>query len=612
MSPEPRRRLEDAPEPPRGSPRRVLNEVFGYPEFRGRQGEIVDHAVAGGDALVLMPTGMGKSLCYQIPALCRPGFGVIVSPLIALMQDQVAALRQLGVRADAYNSMLDRAEAQAVEERMRRGDLDLLYVAPERLTAETFLALLARCRIALFAIDEAHCVSQWGHDFRPEYLRLSVIAERFPDVPRMAVTATADETTRAEIVRRLDLGRGRVFVGGFDRPNIQYRIADKTAARAQLLAFLREQPERASGIVYCLSRDKAQVVAGWLAQAGYDALPYHAGLDKAVRTANQARFMHDDGVVVVATIAFGMGVNKPDVRFVAHLDLPKSIEAYYQETGRAGRDGLPATAWMAYGAEGVAKIAAFIDNSAATDEQKRIERRRLDALVALCETADCRRQALLRYLGEELAGPCGNCDACLWPIETFDGTVVAQKALSAVYRTGQRFGYAHVVDVLTGTATDKTARFGHDELGVFGVGADLDRNDWRSVLRQLTAAGHLIVDAERHGGLRLGPSARELLGGARPVRFRRARKAAAAAPRRTRSGDDLSAEARAVFEKLRAVRRALADEQRVPAYVILHDATLVELARHRPATLTELARIPGLGATKLRRYGETLLAALAT
>ena len=612
MSPEPRRRFEGTPEPPRGSPRRVLNEVFGYPEFRGRQGEIVDHAVAGGDALVLMPTGMGKSLCYQIPALCRPGFGVIVSPLIALMQDQVAALRQLGVRADAYNSMLDRAAAQAVEERMRRGDLDLLYVAPERLTAETFLALLSRCRISLFAIDEAHCVSQWGHDFRPEYLRLSVIAERFPDVPRMAVTATADETTRREIVRRLDLGRGRVFVGGFDRPNIQYRIADKTAARAQLLAFLREQPKRASGIVYCLSRDKVEVVAGWLAQAGYDALPYHAGLDKAVRTANQERFMRDDGVVVVATIAFGMGVNKPDVRFVAHLDLPKSIESYYQETGRAGRDGLPATAWMAYGAEDVAKIAGFIERTDASDEQKRVERRRLDALVALCETADCRRQALLRYLGEELAGPCGNCDACLWPIETFDGTVAAQKALSAVYRTGQRFGYAHVVDVLTGTATDKTARFGHDELGVFGVGADLGRDDWRSILRQLTAAGHLIVDAERHGGLRLGPSARELLGGARPVRFRRARKAAAAAPRRTRSGDDLSAEARAVFEKLRAVRRTLADEQRVPAYVILHDATLVELARHRPVTLAELARIPGLGATKLQRYGATLLAALAS
>ncbi|HLB81302.1 MAG TPA: DNA helicase RecQ [Dongiaceae bacterium] len=597
---------------PRQTPGRVLTEVFGYPEFRGRQGEIVDHAVAGGDALVLMPTGMGKSLCYQIPALCRPGFGVIVSPLIALMQDQVAALRQLGVRAGAYNSMLDRSDMQAIEASMLAGDLDLLYVAPERLTVESFLALLSRCRIALFAIDEAHCVSQWGHDFRPEYLRLSVIAERFPDVPRMAVTATADETTRGEIVRRLDLGRGRVFVGGFDRPNIQYRIADKTAARAQLLAFLREQPNRASGIVYCLSRDRVEAVAGWLEQAGYDALPYHAGLDKAVRTANQERFMRDDAVVVVATIAFGMGVNKPDVRFVAHLDLPKSIEAYYQETGRAGRDGLPATAWMIYGAEDVAKIASFIDTSQATDEQKRVERRRLDALVALCETAECRRRALLRYFGEELAGPCGNCDSCLWPIETFDGTVAAQKALSAVYRTGQRFGYAHIVDLLTGKTTDKIARFGHDELGVFGVGAELGRDDWRSILRQLTAAGHLIVDTERHGGLRLGPSARDVLKGAQPVRFRRPRQAAAPAPRRKPPGDELSPEVRVMFEKLRALRRALADEQRVPAYVVLHDATLIEIARRRPGTLVELARIPGLGATKLQRYGATLLAALAS
>ncbi len=595
----------------------ILRTTFGYPAFRGSQQEIIGHVAGGGDALVLMPTGGGKSLCYQIPALLRPGIGIVVSPLIALMQDQVDALLQAGVRAAFLNSTLDWPEVQEIERKLFSGDLDLLYIAPERLAGERSVALLDRLheqgRIALFAIDEAHCVSQWGHDFRPEYLQLSALHERYPDIPRIALTATADEATRSEIVQRLGLGDARIFISSFDRPNIRYTVVEKDNPRRQLLGFLADRKGEA-GIVYCLSRKKVEETAAWLNEQGYSALPYHAGMDAASRAENQRRFLREDGVVICATIAFGMGIDKPDVRFVAHLDLPKSIEAYYQETGRAGRDGEPSEAWMAYGLQDVVLQRSRIDESTAPPEQKRLEAQKLNALLAYCEAPRCRRVVLLDYFGEKTT-PCGNCDVCLDPPELFDGTVVAQKALSAIYRTGQRFGAVHVIDVLRGKKSDKAAQWGHDQLSVFGIGADLDDAEWRAVIRQLVAAGMLHADLAEHGALKLTEEARPVLKGERTLELRRhvVRKSAAKA-KKARTATlvaDLSAEDAALFEQLRQWRADTAREQGVPAYVILHDKTLRELAEMRPSTRGHLAMVSGIGAAKIEHYGEELLALIA-
>jgi ATP-dependent DNA helicase RecQ len=595
----------------------VLRRVFGFHDFRGEQRAIIEQVNAGGDALVLMPTGGGKSLCYQVPALCRPGVAVVVSPLIALMHDQVTALRQLGVAAAALNSTLDWAEAEAVERQMLAGALDLVYVAPERLLANGFLDRLSQCEIALFAIDEAHCVSQWGHDFRPEYLKLSVLAERFPGVPRIALTATADEPTRRDIVQRLALDKARIFVAGFDRPNIRYRVVPKANTRTQLLDFLAREHKGEAGIVYCLSRRKVEDTASMLVEAGYPALPYHAGLDKAVRAANQDRFIKDDGVIVVATIAFGMGIDKPDVRFVAHLDLPRNLEAYYQETGRAGRDGLPAEAWLLYGLSDQAKIRQFIDESDAPDRQKRIEHQKLDALLGYCETTSCRRQVLLAYFGDALLEPCGNCDTCLDPAQTFDGTEAAQKALSAVYRTGERFGAAHVIDVLLGGETERIFGLGHHRLSVYGIGREHSRAEWRSILRQLVAQGLLVVDTAGHGGLHLGPDCRAVLKGERRIELRRdperRRKTAGerAAKRAIAAGLEEGGRDEALFEALRTARAALAKAQGVPPYVIFHDTTLIAMAQRKPRDLAAFADLPGIGQAKLDRYADIFLAVIA-
>jgi ATP-dependent DNA helicase RecQ len=608
------------PASPAERAREILRSVFGYGDFRGLQQPIIEHVIAGGDALVLMPTGGGKSLCYQIPALVRPGLGVVVSPLIALMKDQVDALRQAGVRAAYLNSTLSPAEAAEIEQAMRQGALELVYVAPERLVTPRCLELLARCRLALFAIDEAHCVSQWGHDFRPEYAQLSVLHERFPEVPRVALTATADGPTRSDILTRLKLDAARVFAAGFDRPNIRYRVVAKAEAKAQLLQFLSAEHQADAGIVYCLSRRRVEEVAAWLNERGRVALPYHAGLDAAMRERNQERFLREEGVIIVATVAFGMGIDKPNVRFVAHLDAPKSLEAYYQETGRAGRDGLPADAWMTYGMADVTALLALLDAAALDERQRRIERHKLNALLGYCETASCRRQVLLGYFGERDHPPCGNCDNCLRPARVWDGLVAAQKALSAVFRTGQRFGVGHLVDVLRGELTERVQRFGHDKLKTFGVGTELDKREWQSVFRQLVAQGHLEVDIEGHGGLHLSETAPAVLRGAVPVAFRgdahepkpgrrrvRAERAAglasidgAAAP-----GDE------PLWEALRARRLELAREQGVPPYVIFHDATLLEMVRRRPRDLGALSLIPGVGRSKLERYGETFLALIA-
>jgi ATP-dependent DNA helicase RecQ len=594
----------------------VLRETFGHASFRGAQGEIIARVAGGGDTLVLMPTGGGKSLCYQVPALLREGTAVVVSPLIALMQDQVAALTQSGVRAAFLNSTLDYDAVRDVERRLLAGELDLLYVAPERLLTPRCLELLDRAKLALFAIDEAHCVSQWGHDFRPEYLELAVLHQRYPGIPRIALTATADPQTRAEIVERLALGDARVFVSSFDRPNIRYAIVDKADARAQFLAFYREEHAGDAGIVYCLSRRKVDETAAWLAAHGVDALPYHAGMDAATRAANQQRFQRDDGVVMVATIAFGMGIDKPDVRFVGHLDLPKSIEGYYQETGRAGRDGLPADAWMAYGLADVVQQRRLIEQSEGSDAYKRVSTAKLDALLGLAETAGCRRVRLLAYFGEASA-PCGNCDTCLAPPVTWDATVAAQKALSAIYRTGQRFGAVHVIDVLRGKGGERIARWGHQALSVYGVGADVDENEWRSVFRQLVALGLVTVDHDAYGALKLTDAARAVLKGERTVEMRRTVARAARSKRVTAGAMAAGARAAltgadaALAERLRAWRRAEAGAQGVPAYVIFSDATLAEIAAQRPATAAALAQVNGIGAKKLERYGEQVLALVA-
>jgi ATP-dependent DNA helicase RecQ len=592
---------------PFASARAVLKDVFGHAAFLGAQEEIVRHVANGGDALVLMPTGGGKSLCYQVPSLLRPGTGIVVSPLIALMQDQVAALTQLGVRAAFLNSTLDAARARATERALIAGELDLLYVAPERLTTPRCLDLLAGAKLALFAIDEAHCVSQWGHDFRPEYLQLNVLHERFRGVPRIALTATADPQTRAEILTRLALERARVFLSSFDRPNVRYTIVDKTEPRQQLLRFLREEHQNDAGIVYCLSRSKVEETAQWLAEQGVPALPYHAGMDTRVRAEHQARFQREDGLVMVATIAFGMGIDKPDVRFVVHLDLPRSIEGYYQETGRAGRDGLPADAWMTYGLADVVQQRRLIEQSDADEGFKRVSAAKLDALLGLCETAGCRRVRLLDYFGERSA-PCGNCDTCLEPPQTWDATEAAQKALSAIYRTGQRFGAVYVIDVLRGKDSDRLRRFGHDKLSVYGVGAELDEAAWRTVFRQLVALGLARVDHDSHGALKLVEASRAVLRGERRVEMRRtvARTRPIAVARST-TPVALSPSDAGLLQRLKAWRAAQARAQGVPAYVILHDSTLSEIAHRRPIDLLGLAGISGMGAKRLERYGTALL-----
>ncbi|MBP6095988.1 MAG: DNA helicase RecQ [Methyloversatilis sp.] len=598
---------------------RVLKDVFGHTGFRGAQGEIVEHVASGGDALVLMPTGGGKSLCYQVPALLRTGTAVVVSPLIALMQDQVAALTLLGVRAAFLNSTLSLDQVRDVERSLLDGSLDLLYVAPERLNTPRCLDLLTHVQPALFAIDEAHCVAQWGHDFRPEYLQLSVLHERFPDVPRIALTATADPATRAEIIERLALQDARVFVSSFDRPNIRYTIIDKDDARKQLLRFIRTEHPDDAGIVYCLSRKKVDETAEWLVAQGLRALPYHAGMDTQTRAVNQGRFQREEGIIVVATIAFGMGIDKPDVRFVAHLDLPRSIEGYYQETGRAGRDGAAADAWMAYGLADVVQQRRFIDQSEGSEAFRRVSSGKLDALLGLCETAQCRRVHLLAYFGEE-GVPCGNCDNCLTPPETWDATVASQKALSAIYRTGNRFGATHLIDVLRGKDTERIRQWGHDKLTVHGIGKVEDDNLWRSVFRQLVALGFARVDQESFGALVLTEAARPVLRGEQKVTMRRmaerARDAGGTSGSRSR-GTRASAVAPvdgAAAELLAALKAWRLDEARnqsVPAYVILHDSTLIELARGRPSDRDELGDIAGFGSRKIERYGDMLIKLIA-
>jgi len=596
----------------------VLNSVFGLPGFRGAQQEIVSHVMDGGNCLVLMPTGGGKSLCYQLPSLLRQGCGIVVSPLIALMRDQVAGLLEAGVKAAVLNSTLSWDEASAVEARLLAGDLDLLYVAPERLVTARCLAMLGRAQIALFAIDEAHCVSQWGHDFRPEYIGLSVIAERFPNVPRIALTATADDLTRREIVDRLGLADAPGFVASFDRPNIRYEIVDKQTAQAQLKTFIAERHAGDAGIVYCLSRAKVEDTVAALTKAGVEALPYHAGLDANVRARNQDRFINEDGIVIVATVAFGMGIDKPDVRFVAHLDLPKSIEAYYQETGRAGRDGKPSSAWMAYGLSDIVQQRRMIDESSGAEAFKRVSIRKLDALVGLAESTNCRRTRLLGYFGETPpAAKCGNCDNCLSPPLLRDGKVIAQKLLSCAYRTGQRFGAMHLIDVLVGRSTDRVKQFGHDKISVFGIGRELNEKQWRAALRQLVAMGHLQPDSEAFGALKLTDSARGVLKGETEVMLREATASSRHRASRTKSRrGEIAPESPGRTETadptllgvLRAWRSEVARKRGVPAYVVLHDTTIDGIATSRPTTPGQLRGIPGIGDKKLEHYGDELIA----
>jgi ATP-dependent DNA helicase RecQ len=589
---------------------RILKDVFGYDAFRGNQAAIIERVAGGGDALVLMPTGGGKSLCYQVPGLLRDGLAVIVSPLIALMDDQVATLDELGVAAVALNSTLSNDEQREIAERIRRGEIKMLYLAPERLVQPRMLSFLQGLEIALFAIDEAHCVSQWGHDFRPEYLQLGQLAELFPQVPRIALTATADKRTREEIVQRLHLQNAERFLSSFDRPNIFYRILPKDQPRKQLLGFLAARKGDA-GIVYCLSRKKVEEVADFLSSQGFPALPYHAGLPNELRAYHQKRFLNEEGLIMVATIAFGMGIDKPNVRFVCHLDLPKSLEAYYQETGRAGRDGLPADAWMAYGLQDVIFLRQMLNNSEGDDRHKRIEQHKLDAMLALCEETRCRRQVLLGYFDEELAQPCGHCDNCIDGVETWDATEPARQALSAIYRSGQRYGVGHLVDILLGRDNDKIRAVGHQHLTVFGVGKALSEVEWRTLFRQLVARGLADVDLEGFGGLRLSEACRPLLRGEVGLQLRREPKPAQTAKASSSAASQLvRSHEREMWEALRSLRRKLAEEHSVPPYVIFPDATLLEMLRSQPGSLSEMAQVSGVGARKLERYGQAFLEVL--
>lgn len=590
----------------------ILKTVYGYDAFRGPQARIVEHVIGGDNAFVVMPTGGGKSLCYQIPAIVRRGMGLVVSPLLALMADQVAALRQAGVRAAALNSDLPADERRALWRDIHGGDLDLLYVAPETLLRQEVLERLGQVHLSLIAIDEAHCLSQWGHDFRPSYRQLDAVVRQFPGIPRMALTATADEPTRAEILSHLDIAQAHAFIDGFDRPNIRYAIEEKDNPRAQLKDFLKRHEDE-SGIVYCLSKRKTEETAAWLRDRGHDALAYHAGMDKAAREANQMRFQRGEAVIMVATVAFGMGIDKPDVRFVAHLDLPGSIEAYYQETGRAGRDGLPSDTLMLYGSEDIALRSRFIEESDAPEQRRRMERQKLDSLLGLAETAGCRRQALLSYFGDRCE-PCGNCDTCARPPQLFDGTIAAQKALSCIYRTGERFGQAYVVDVLLGAQNERIAQFGHDRISTFGIGAEHDNRTWRAILRQLIALRLIDVDLAGHGGLSIAPAGRDFLRD-KPRLMLRVPAASRARRQKVGTGAVQSIAVkdadRTLFQALRQKRTEIARTQNLPPYVIFHDKTLIELAAARPASRMEMADVPGIGETKLERYGPAFLAVIA-
>ncbi len=587
----------------------ILQTVFGYEEFRGQQAEIIAQLITGNSAVVLMPTGGGKSLCYQIPAMVRDGVGIVISPLIALMEDQVNALHQLGVQAAYLNSTLNYEQVQIIEQKLRRNELDLLYVAPERLTSERTLQLFSQIQIALFAIDEAHCVSQWGHDFRADYLQLSLLVERFPSIPRIALTATADQRTREEIITRLSLTESKLFIGGFDRPNIRYRIVEKNNAREQLLALIKAEHMGDAGIVYCLSRKKVESTAIWLQEKGIDAYPYHAGLSHQLRKEHQHKFLMSEGVVIVATVAFGMGIDKPNVRFVAHLDLPKSIEGYYQETGRAGRDGEPANAWMAYGLQDVIMLRKMLQGSDADETHKRVELHKLDAMLGLCEQVSCRREVLLNYFGETQAEPCGNCDTCLEPVETWDGTIAAQQALSCIYRTEQRFGVNYLMEVLLGKDSDRMRSFGHNKQSTFGIGKELTETQWRSVFRQLVVKGLVDVDFE-YGALKLNPSCRPLLRGETQIRFRKELAKAKSKKTKVKRGDFAKHSDNILWDALRAKRRELADAQDVPPYVIFNDASLTEMVETVPKNEQQFAQISGVGERKLELYADDFLSVI--
>lgn len=584
----------------------VLHRIFGYSEFRGHQAEIINTLIEGNDALVLMPTGGGKSLCYQIPSLIRQGVGIVISPLIALMQDQVDALLQLGIKAAFLNSSLDSVSANKVEQQLLSGKLDLLYVAPERLMTPRFLSLLEKSQLALFAIDEAHCVSQWGHDFRPEYIQLSILHERFPLVPRIALTATADKPTQTEIGERLQLTQAKQFITSFDRPNIRYRIVPKQNSRELLHRFLETEHRGDAGIVYCLSRKRVEEIAEWLSQKGWNALPYHAGLSNSLRQKHQQRFIREDGVIIVATVAFGMGIDKPDVRFVAHLDLPKSMEGYYQETGRGGRDGLPATAWMTYGLGDVITLRQMLDRSEADEKYKRLEQRKLNALLGFCETTRCRRQVLLNYFGEAYSVSCNNCDNCLEPVATWDGKIAAQMALSCVYRTGQRFGVKHLIDVLLGKMTPQIQQFNHENISTFGIGKAHDQAQWQSIFRQLVAANLLTVDMSGYGSLRLTEDSKPLLRGEQTIAFRNEVKVS---KKKTKvlskfEPKNISLPNDDLWLALKEKRLELAREQGVPPYVIFHDSSLIEIHQKKPRNIVEFSEILGVGQSKLERYGK--------
>jgi ATP-dependent DNA helicase RecQ len=589
----------------------LLQSVFGYQAFRERQAEVIEALTAGRDALVLMPTGGGKSLCYQIPALLRPGVAVVVSPLIALMEDQVSGLVQNGVRAAYLNSSLPFQAIAAVEQQLLRDELDLVYIAPERLLTEHSLGLFSKVRIALFAIDEAHCVSQWGHDFRQDYLQLSILHERFPDIPRIALTATADELTRKEIIALLGLGKAELFISGFDRPNIKYRVSLKDNAKQRVLRFLQQEHSGEAGIIYCLSRRKVDEIAEWLREQGLDALPYHAGMDKSARSRNQRRFIMEEGVIMVATIAFGMGIDKPNVRFVVHLDLPKSIEAYYQETGRAGRDGLPAEAWLFYGLQDVVTLRQMLENSEASEARKRVERQKLEQMLGFCELTDCRRVALLNYFGEEGANACGNCDNCLEPAATWDGTEAARMALSCIYRTGQRFGVNYLVDVLLGKADSRILRFGHDRQSTYGIGKGFGVDEWRSLFRQLVIRGLIEIDFENFGALRLSEASRPLLRGEYRLLLRKDRRKDEKKGRRPESGFS-DTEDQGLFQRLREERLKIAREQALPPYIIFHDTTLREMAEKKPSSRNQLGALSGVGEQKLAKYGERFMRVIDT